>query len=407
MSSSNTQPQSNDSTDVADIVDANLTADAFGEWHHRNEQQRNTEEGYHHRNDPTYQPDPESHGPSKLLNCHRMAYYEAANTPREEELPYGIFKFGHDFESYIEEFINQELAPATSFVRNVEHVEYDIGDCTVGGSTDPVIFSGPSEPAALFEIKTTKNISFVEKRDEADRRHRAQAHAYARGLQAKYNLESPPKLFYIYGDRESLEIFATTEQFDAEFWEETVIPWIKRDTRYRKGDSLPPKVDPDGDLAYMCSYCDFKERCGNYEPESKPPHGDDYVESVDDYWWDDTIANHMMDQLSDMPPVGFIPLKKHPEGAVISHLATYPDVPLTPTLATQYPELVEGAWPTPTDIEQKWGIAPTRHVADWTCPACAVKFPFGSFNWEGNYENIPQCPHCGDSTLRGPLPSEL
>ncbi len=387
-----------------------LDEQSFRDWHLLQERQRNAEEGYGDtRNDPSHMPDATDHSPSNLLNCHRMTEYKANNTPREDDLPYGIFKFGHDFEAYIEQFLQDEVATPTTEVRNVERIKFDVDGVTFVGSTDPVIFNDAGEPIALFEVKTSKNTHFVQR--SAKKRHRAQAHAYAKGLQEKYELESPPTVFYIYGGREDLDVVMHEEEFDTAFWEDTVIDWAKENTEHRKQDGLPPKVDPDGDMSYMCGYCDFAERCGNYEPSSESPNSPKYVESVDDYWWDDSINTDFQNTVTDLPVKGFLPLKKYPEDAVVAHIATYDDVKLTPTLAVQYPALVEGADrdQEETDrLNRLYGVAPEREVADWVCDKCLSTFEFGTFDWDGDLDDLPSCPDCpDDAPLRGPKPGEI
>ncbi len=409
MSKSNTSNAADESVNnQLGTVRDRLTEDTFHDWHKIQERERNEAEGYGDtRNDPSHTPAPEDHSPSQMLSCHRMVYYDAHNTPREDDLPYGIFKFGHDFEEYVEQFLSDEITPLGTTIRNVVEVDYEIGDVRVTGTTDPVLFSADGKPLALFEVKTSKNVYFTRK-NGAKRRHRAQAHAYAKGLQKQYNLQSPPPIFFIYGGREDLDIVLLEEEFDHDFWENTVIDWAEENTEFRQQDELPPKVDPDGPLSYMCGYCDYAERCGNYEPDSESPEGDNYVEDVDDYWWDDTIATEFQNTVDDMPEVGFLPLKKYPEDAVVAHLATYPDVELTPTLAVQYPSLVDDGQEPPERLEHVYGVAPQRSVSDWVCEKCMQSFEFGQFDWDGDFDNLPTCPDCPDDPpLRGKKPGEI
>jgi len=380
-----------------------LTEDAFNDWHLIQERNRNADEGYDDtRNDPAHMPAPEDQSPSNLLNCHRMSYYKARNTPREEKLPYGIFKFGHDFEAYAETFLQEQVSPEGTTVKNVERIDFENEDIRFTGSTDPVIFDDQTDkPLALFEVKTSKNLHFVRK-GGVKTRHKAQSHAYARGLQEKYNLESPPPIFFIYGGREDLDVAMFEVEFDAEFWNDEVIEWAEQDTEYRNDVELPPALDPDGSKSYMCSYCDYAERCGNYEPSSESPNSSNYVESVDDYWWDDSIDTDFQNTVSDMPPEGFLPL------AVIGHLASYPGVHLTPTLAVQYPELVDDGSEPSERLMNVFGAAPQRPVEDFVCPKCLTSFPFEDFEWDGDFDDLPTCPDCPDDPpLRGPKPGEL
>ncbi len=412
MSSSTPTPNNVESPSQSELTmtfRSRLTETRFEDWHRIQERERNEAEGYGDtRNDLSHMPEPDEHSPSSLLSCHRMVYYKAHNTPREDRLPYGIFKFGHDFEAYVEQFLADEVAGDHQTVNNVERIEFDVNGVTFTGSTDPVIFDERTgEPAALFEVKTTGNLYFTRRDGEAKERHRAQAHAYAKGLQHKYDMDEPPQIFYIYGGREDLDVAMFDESFDAEFWEDTVIDWAEENTEHRKLDVLPPTVDDS--KSYMCGYCDYAERCGNYEPTSKSPNSDDYVEEMDEYWWDDTIATSFQNTVSDMPPVGFLPLKKYPEDAVVAHLATYPDVKLTPTLAVQYPYLVADGNEPLKRLERVYGVAPKREVGNWVCPKCMQSFSFEQFDdWDGDFDNLPTCPDCPDDPpLRGPKPGEI
>jgi hypothetical protein len=175
---------------------------------------------------------------------------------------------------------------------------------------------------------------------------------------------------------------------------------------------MPPTIDADGPDGYQCGYCDFQERCGNYEPYSKGPHHDGYVQNMDDYWWS-PIHNEFQNTTENAPPKGFLPLKRYPESAVVSHLATYPDVKLTPTLAVQFPALVNDGTAPPERLENLFGCAPQRDVHDWHCTGCIETFEFGTLDWDGTFkpnedkghDGLPTCPGCPDNpTLRGPRP---
>lgn len=387
-----------------------LSERRFQDWHLKQEQKRNKREGYDDtRNDPTHMPDETDHSPSNILNCHRMSYYDAYNAPREDTLPYGIFKFGHDFEAYVESYLETQLSDTELTVDNVIEIDYEYEGLSIAGTTDPVIFDSTGTPVALFEVKATKNTHYV-RNGGVKERHLAQAHAYAKGLVEKFDLESPPPIFFVYGGREDLDVAFFEESFDTEFWSDTIVPWMHEDTSLRSQNELPPGVDPDGPKSFMCGYCDYAERCGNYNPSSESPDGDTYVENVDEYWWDDTIATDFQNTVSDFPAFGFVPLKQYPEDVVVSHLASYPDVKLTPTVANQFPEFVVGNdTEVPSRVKDVYGVAPEREVTDWVCEKCMNSFAFEQFDWDGDFDELPSCPDCSsdDAVLRGAKPSEM
>lgn len=381
----------------------------FADWAYTREQQRNIDDGYGPtRNDPASVPDAKTFSPSQLLSCPRQQYYSDQNAPEEKSLPHGLFLFGHEFEDLYQSFLEDVVGP-NIFVDNTVHINFVEAGVRFSGSTDPVITDRTGAPLVLTEIKTTKNLHYV-RRDGVKRRHKAQAHAYARGLQNEHGLSEPPEIRVVYAGRETLDIEEFTLEFDQEFWNE-VVEWAQETASYRIEDVFPPTVDEDQE--FMCDYCEFSERCGNYEPGPKPGSmGGDWDETPDDYWWDNSIATGMMDQLEDQPVVGFIPLKRYPETQAIEHLQAHPDVTLTPTIAAAYPDLVADGTQPAERLLNTYGVAPQRKVHDWVCSLCGGEFGFGRFDWDGDIEDPPQCPTCSDDSdednapLRGPTPED-
>lgn len=435
-----TDASTSDSDRVPDRFRSHFDGASFADWHAIQEMHRNAEDGYDDtRNDPSYTPDADTHSPSQLMNCHRMAYYKANNAPREDDLPFGIFKFGHDFEAYAQEFIETLIGDIDDAeVRNPVQIEYETEDgLTITGSTDPVIFRD-GVPVALTEMKTSKNLHFVDEESFHDEKHqhKSQAHAYARGLQKQFDLDEPPAIFFIYGSRESLETLTFEIEFDEDFWDNEALDWAREQTEHRERDDLPDALPDDSDMDYMCGYCDFAERCGNYEPSSPAPGepsdmqsvysiirqvkrnelsvdegGDMVKESVqngntDPYWYDNSIADEVQNTFDNEDVTGFLPLKEYPEDVVISHLLTYPEVKLTPTLAMQYPDLVDNDIEPDDRLETLYGEVPQRKVHDWHCSECDTTVAFGETVWNGKFYSRPKCPDC-DADMRGPRPSEI
>lgn len=388
------------------------------EWYYRVERQRNLEEGYGpYRNDPTYFRPDNVHSPSKLLGCKRKDFYEAKNAPREDPFPLGLFAYGHWFEKQvIEPWLRDAVVSEDEHVINGLDILFDEPDedLIIGGQTDPVIVDAHGVPLAMTEVKTTGNLYFTRRDGQPKRHHLAQAHAYMKGLREGYDdLDEFPPTFFVYGERDALtDIVSFLVEFDETFWDEEVLPWMEKSTDYRESDRLPPadpEMIPERPLV-ECSFCDYKERCGNYD------HTDDR------HKYDDTIARKFKGQFSDSLVKGFVPLKIYPEDAVVAHLRAHEDVQLTPTLARYYPELVaDSNDEISRQIEQRgvydsmvrmYGSLPQRNVHDWVCSNCDRTTPYKTIAWDGDLNNSPACPHCRvDSKkafpLRGPTPAEI
>jgi len=403
-------------------LDDALTSAGFETWwQHRSEDTQGQTEP---------QPDSPTHGkavsPSDLLSCHRRTYYAAQDAPQEEPVPHGTFEAGSQFETIVDSFI-RAVAPAECFVTNPVSVQFEVevvGEGTglsVSGSTDSVVFTARGDPMLLTEVKQTSGLNYV-KDDGPHTRHRAQAHAYAKGLQRKANLSSPPPICYAYGDRHTFELYPVFEEFDSPFWKETVVPWIIRNAELQAEDELPPPVADD--RRYMCQYCSFSRRCTHPEPGPEPIRVDTLVENLSadsqespydastevigdtDFWWDSDIDPRVIRQAPPSPAQGFLPCHRYSESAVLSHLIAHPSVSLTPTVATQYPFLATHTDRSPPDrLYAAYGAAPQRPVLDWECPNCGHHYSYQDVTWDGDLTNRPNCGNCRQlPQLRGPYP---
>lgn len=423
MNTSNPTQNTETRDEFTETLQRHLSPSQFNDWHFLQERAKNASEGYDEtRNDPSYSHPPDVMSPSGILKCHRDVAYSTQNTPREERLPHGTFKFGNDFEDYVETFLEDLVEDSPRYtIKNPLQIDYHEKDINITGSTDPVLFDTETNtPVALTEVKSTSNIFFV-KRDGLKTRHKAQAHAYARGLQLQYDLDDSLPMFFIYGDSETLEVETFKIDFDWTFWVETVVPWMQDNKQFRESDELPPTVDeieelvelmdgrdydPDdpSDNHFMCGYCDYQERCGNYEPESKAPGVADYNSDIDDYWWQDHVNRDFLNTSKDTLFEGFLPQLKYPEEVIVSHLASYDDVKLTPTLAHHYPQLYEHGPEPDKRFYKLYGIAPQADVHDWVCEGCNSNFDYISIDWDGNLDSYPDCPNCNNHSVHGPRP---
>lgn len=429
-----TQSPSQDSllTALTSLVDEGR----FQTWWAEQQRERNRKEGYGEtRNDPTYQQPPDTTSPSNILSCHRKLRYQSQNAPGEDPQPSAVFEFGHHFETIIERFLRSQMPPGYH-VRNPVPVEFSVslsdGDVmSITGSTDPVVFSERGDPVLLFECKSTNGLRYVT--DSPRETHQAQAHAYSRGLADAHDLDSPVPIVYVYGSKTDLQLAIHTQEFDTEFWDTTVLPWLRDEYTAQHGSPLPNTVAEDKE--YMCSYCSYADRCGNVDPGPTPVRvnqlltdvvedlGHDPQESsvlaeyeslttvvgdTESFWDSHAVVNTKL-AAEDEPVKGFLPCYEYPLNEVVAHLLTFPDVKLTPTVAAQYPELhsADDTDPSPA-VERRFGAAPQRAVHDWRCPHCGTTAIYTDIDWSGSFTERPVCPHCSNLPhLRGPFPSEV
>lgn len=340
---------------------------SFAEWYREREFARNIRNGQPYFNGPGRIPPPERHSPSQLLQCHRKTLYRQHNAPEEEPDPQGIFWIGTQFE---EEIIVPYLASiigADQYVRNSIWVNFTCetssGKIRIKGETDPVIVDRDSKPLLLTESKTKRTIDTLE---SPDPHHMAQTHCYLYGLTQKYD-EHITDALLLYGSRTSLDLKTFHIEFDPWFWGQVVLGWAKNHTQFRLDDTLPP-ADPE--QSWECNVCSYRHRCG--VTDETP--------------------------FEDASMTGFLPRLTYPREKVVEYLESDDTARLTPTLAQQYPDLLN-----------------RYKVHDWQCQRCSATYSFEQIEshdpitHDDGLVDTPLCPVCASEEypvpLTGPAPN--
>lgn len=326
-----------------------ISGEDFAEWYREREWARNVRAGRPYFNGPPSVPPPARHSPSQLLQCHRKVRYRQENAPAEQANPEGIFWTGRRFEEdVIVPYLQAVVRDSDAYVRNSMWIdlerETEGGSVRFRGATDPCIVDRHSEPLLPTEVKTKEEIDHL---DGPNRHHRAQVHAYMRGLSQKYDREITESVV-IYGSRKLLDVRAFVVPFDPDFWG-AVLQWAGEHTANREDGVLPP-TEPEYD--WECGVCDYRHRCG----QSDEPYADEGTR-------------------------GFLPAyADYPREQVRAYLRTHDDAALTPTLAREYPDL-----------------AAAHEVSDWTCPACGADFAWDAGRLDDAADLPPLCPACAEA----------
>lgn len=340
-----------------------ISSEAFSKWYQNRQFAKNIRNGTPYFNGPSSVKSPRRHSPSQLLQCQRKIVYNQLNAPEESANPEGIFWFGNRFEKdIIMPFLQDLIADSNTYVCNSLWVDFTInterGELRIKGETDPVVVDAEAQPLLPLEIKTKRSIDGLTK---PNRHHKAQIHAYMRGLTKKHDYEVTDAIV-LYGSRTNLDVTSFHVEFDPIFWEEVVLEWAESHTSYRLSDDLPP-ADPE--YAWECNVCSYRHRCG----QSSEPY-------------------------ADISPYGLLPeYTGYPQEKVRKYLEAHDGAVLTPTLAQQYPEL-----------------ASQHPVAKWQCVSCDAQFLWDEPDWDGDQSAPPLCPKCANNgtpaPLRSPQPDE-
>lgn len=341
------------------------SADAFDTWYREREFANNIRQGTPYFNGPSIVTPTERHSPSKLLQCHRKTVYDRLNAPEESVDPQGIFWVGSRVEEdVVLPFLRQAVTGPEEYVTNSIWVDFteetDAGELRIKGETDPVIVDADANPILPTEVKTKSSVEDI---DAPNPHHRAQIHAYLKGLSAKQD-QNITRALIIYVGRTNLNMRVFEVTFDPVFWTHTVINWARTQTTYRLNSELPP-ADPE--QYWECSFCAYQERCGEGESE-----------------------------YADIGATGLLPgIREYPRQKVLEYLEAQDGAKLTPTLAHQYP-----------DLHRAQGF----DVHDWECRNCERTYSWDAIDWNSEAIDLPRCPNCSDSEpihlLSGPPPED-
>lgn len=348
--------------DEPDVLSDRISGETFDRWHKERKYQQNILEGNHYFNGPAQLTPPRRLSPSKLLQCHRKTVYKQRNAPEESGDPTGIFWFGEEFEEQIVvPFLQEVVVGQSEYVANSLWVDYtvetDAGELRIKGATDPVIVTADEEPVLLTEIKTRQS---VDNTDAPSRRHKAQTHAYLKGLSEKYD-RTISEAVILYGSRTTFDIKPFKIEFDPYFWRETVLDWAQNHAEYRLNEELPP-AEPESN--WECDYCSYQERCGKGQR-----------------------------QFDDIGAKGLLPgYTGYPREKLVDYLEAHDQAKLTPSLAHSHPDLAD-----------EYG------ALDWKCRGCGDSVAWDAIEWDGDTSKPPQCPECankGSTVLVDPAPDE-
>ena len=351
------QSDTPDNPDVTNLIDT-VSAETFDRWYREREYRRNIEQGTPFFNGPSQPQPPTRHSPSRLTKCHRQTYYNQYNAPEETADPNGIFWVGSRIEEdIIVPYLRDTVAAEGFYVTNSIWIDFSVatqaGELRIKGETDPVIVSGDYEPILLTEAKSKDSLEYT---DEPNRHHRAQVHAYMKGLSERYD-QNVTEALILYVSRKTFDLISFRVEFDPFFWRDTVVAWAEANTMYRLNDELPP---PTPEQSWECKFCAYKERCGEGDTDNK-----------------------------DLDPTGLLPgFAQYPREKVVAYLQAHDKEKLTPTLAHQYPDLAE-----------RFGVYP------WQCDECGLTFDWNHVDLDPQSNSPPLCPSCLENHRETPLSS--
>lgn len=203
--------------------------------------------------DDYFKPEVGKYHASTSGSCLRRLYYDFKHEvpPGEDAWPH--FELGNRMEDVFERALIEEHGER--YVANSIPISIPIDGFEIVGETDIVVLGDNLTVDTLYEVKSTKNLSYV--RNKPKWPHVCQLHCYSYGLDL-INDESR-KIVYI--DKGNLETVTHEVDFERGIWNHILRKM--RNLHEALMNDEPPEVQPEKHRDYFCPHDDTDRCCKN------------------------------------------------------------------------------------------------------------------------------------------------
>lgn len=210
------------------------------------------ENKYGNREEDFWEPEIGTYHASELSDCPKKIYLDKTGEESEtDSSSYPYFLLGNMLERQY--FYALKSYYGSDHVKNDVRISIELNEdvqkspIEIVGQTDPVLVDYNLEPKRVFEVKTIKNLHYVE--EEPKMGHYMQITPYLKVLKC------PGTIVYI--KRDDLSTLVHDVSFDPELFSERVEE-IKK-VHNAIINKTPPPAEPREQ--WQCKWCDYKEAC--------------------------------------------------------------------------------------------------------------------------------------------------
>ena len=212
--------------------------------------------------------------PSSLSGCARMAVYEVTGTApsdKKDVRNIRIMGEGTDMHADIDEEMTKrlpgflsEVGLAWGDIKGTADGLLPVGDGVVHYWEGPIL-------RPIYELQEYKSagdykLKMLKRKGQPDPQHVKQARIYYWALENMGYLMDGIRIAYFARDDWGVL------EFEASPWTEEECRSFEEDLgllRHRVEDgTLPDRLDQEGDMAWLCRYCDFRTRCFKVDKEN-------------------------------------------------------------------------------------------------------------------------------------------
>jgi len=200
-----------------------------------------------------------SYYPSEIGSCLRKLYYSYKYPIPIQPGLVKIFEVGNIVHNFIAEVMRSEKNNHVQLLDSELPFKIEMNGFTISGRIDDLLLIKESGKKLLVEVKST---SRVDSTDEAQPHHVMQLQLYMHAIGVKDGA-------VLYVEKNTLK----TRAFPIEYHEGIAAEALNRFNLIHKAlteEKTPqPEARKDHEKLWMCSYCDYKERCFKETPDSE------------------------------------------------------------------------------------------------------------------------------------------
>ena len=193
--------------------------------------------------------------PSEVGNCLRKVWY-SYKYPQEVDVDtLKIFEVGNMLHGFVVEVLRSEKNKNIELLSAELPIKIESEDFVVSGRVDDLILVKESEKRVLVEVKSTRNVEFIE---EPQSNHVSQLMFYMTATDVHDGI-------MLYIDKNNLHSKIFEIPFD-EFKAAEIVDRFNFLHDHLKGNKLPfAEAKRISDMAWMCKFCEYKNKCDKEE----------------------------------------------------------------------------------------------------------------------------------------------
>lgn len=195
--------------------------------------------------------------PSEIGGCLRKVWFSYRMPRDKDPETVKIFHIGNMFHDFVAEVLKSEKNPDIRLVGEEVPFTIEDGDFTVSGRVDDIVMAEGDKEKILVEVKSTKMVDILNGPKDT---HVKQLQMYMYAMKIFRGL-------ILYVEKNTLK----TREFDVEYDQNMVNGIMKRFRALHaslKSGAIPPaEARENGDMRWMCKYCDYYDECRRAETE--------------------------------------------------------------------------------------------------------------------------------------------